>query len=541
MRLYHRSKQVDLTDTIAHCDFDADHGHVKLALERLRDLEEEVGADAKISYAEGLLRRDFLGQGQQSHQCFVRALELNSTHALAACNATHSAPSEAAFRQWADVASRLSPSDAPGLQTLMRQLASEGASYQELLLHRSATRFNNKKYGSCTAFLELALQAGMLEENKESQMRRHRSQCLRVLDREAEQLRESAGERYPPEERLPLQEAVDELDRAIALDEYDAELWNLRSAWCVLLDHNEEAIVAADRSIRLRPSGYPRPYLNKATALLKLSRDEEGLAMATRAKEEAQGVASSEDLRLAESTIAAIQGGRIACSEEMVLHTAGKIILGTEVRTNQFTGLIQGTVQDLYSMFESRLGAVEAGSSLEHVAAVAQLLAYFPVEAAATVLRNLRRTVPLAWNCCFEAGLYIVAKGEPVMQRDAARLVLLLILDEPTLEQMRSAFREHILAPAAAAPSEFSAMAERVSAELLRLNSDFSELLLKQTPPTEQELNTARAGVVARLSGIPFINDSANFKQPARSGCAGLVSIVVVITGILCAVALWIY
>ena len=85
MRLYRRSKPIDLNDTIALCDFDADHGRVKLALERLRDLEEEVGADAKISYAEGLLRRDFLGQGKQAYQCFVRAHQLNPQHGLAAC------------------------------------------------------------------------------------------------------------------------------------------------------------------------------------------------------------------------------------------------------------------------------------------------------------------------------------------------------------------------------------------------------------------------------------------------------------------------
>ena len=140
MRLYRRSKQIDLNDTIALCDFDADHGRVKLAPERLHDLEKEVGADAKISYAEGLLRRDFLGQGQQAFQCFVRAQELNPQHALAACNAALCAPSEAAFRQWARVASRLSSPDTPLLQQKIQQLA-KGTSYQELLLQHGTAEY----------------------------------------------------------------------------------------------------------------------------------------------------------------------------------------------------------------------------------------------------------------------------------------------------------------------------------------------------------------------------------------------------------------
>ncbi len=539
MRLYLRSKQVDLSDTIAHCDFDADHGHVKLALDRLRDLEEEVGADAKISYAEGLLHRDFLGQGLQAHQCFVRALDLNPTHALAACNATHSAPTEAEFRRWAELAIQVSPSDAPMLRTLMQQLGQEGASYQAYLLQRSASRFEKGKHGSSAAYLELVLQAGMLEENQKSQIRRRRAQYLRKLDREAAQLRETAGERFPSEERLSLQAAVDELDRAIAQDEYDAELWNLRSAWCILLERSEDAITAANNAIRLRPAGYSKPYLNKATALLKLDRYEEGLAMAKRAKEEATGETSSEDIRLAEIVLSVIQQGPVACTEDTALQVAQKIILGTEVRTQQFAGLIQGTANDLDRMFKIRLGAAKTGSSLDHVAPVAQLLAYCPVEAAATVLRNLRRTNPSAWTCSFEAGLYIVAKGEPVMQRDASRLVLLLILDQPTVEQMRRTLRENILAPSAGNPSDFGALAENIGAEMLRLNSDFPELLLKQAPPTEQELNKARAGVLNRLSGTPLINDSSNFPQAVHGGCAGLVVMGFVIAGIMGALALW--
>ena len=535
MRLYRRSKQVDLNDTIAQCDFDADHGRVKLALERLHDLEEEVGADAKISYAEGLLRRDFLGQGQQAYQCFVRALELNPQHRLAACNATHGAPSEVAFRQRAEVAGRLSPSDVLVWQQQTQRLA-EGTTYQELLLEGGARDLDEEDYGSGAALLELALQAGVLQEADETRLRRHRAQALRALDLAAERLRAAAVERFPPDERLSLHEAVLEMDRAIALDEYDAELWNLRSAWCVILERYQEAVVAADRAITLRPSRYPKPYHNKAVALWHLNKAQEASASATRAKQEAQAVSSPKDLRLAESILSDIQSGRGDCPEELVLHTAQEILKGTEVRTHQFAELSQGTVQDLCNMFATRLAASQPGTSLEHVSAVAQLLAYFPAEAAVTVLRNLRRSDASVWNRCFEAMGYIVAKGEPVMQRDAARVAALLILDESTLERMRHACRERVLAPAAAAPGEFGPLTLLLSRELNRLNNRFPELLLEQPPPSQDELQAARSGMLDRLSGTPFINDSASFQQPARRGpgCVSLiVAIVVLAAGVL--------
>ncbi|MEK7692142.1 MAG: hypothetical protein AAB425_14095, partial [Bdellovibrionota bacterium] len=376
---------------------------------------------------------------------------------------------------------------------------------------------------------------------EESQIRRQRAQSLRAMDQEAEHLREAASEQFPPDERLSLQEAVEELDRAIMLDEHDAELWNLRSAWCVILERNTEAVADADRAISLRPSGYPKPYHNKAMALWNLGRDQEAMSMATRAKDEAQDVGTAEDLRLAESILANIQGGRSDWSEELVLYTAQKILKGTEVRTHKFAALTHGTVSDLCRMFVARLNAVQPGDSLVHVAPVAQLLAYFPAEAATTVLRNLRRSDPSAWNCCFEAVCYIITKGEPMMQRDAARVAALLMLDEPTLERMRHACKERVLAPAIAAPGEFGLLAKCVRGELQRLNSRFPESLLEQLQPTQQELLSVRSGILVRLSGTPYINDSANFQQPARSGpgCAGLIAMVVVAAGILVGLPLW--
>jgi hypothetical protein len=534
MRLYRRSKQIDLTDTIALSDFDADHGRLKLALDRLRDLEEEIGPDAKICYAEGLLRKDFLGQGQKAYECFVRAMELDPQYVLAACNASVYAPSEAAFHKWGSVACRLSPAEEPARQMRLQQLK-ECESYQNLQRYSGKREFEKENYGSSAAFVELGLLDGGLGEAEEAGTRRVRAQTLRAIDQEAESSRGAAGEWFPPEERLALQEALLELDRAIKLDDYDAELWNLRSAWCVLLERYDDAIAGADRAIALRPSGYPKPFHNKATALWKLSRDEEALATITRAKEEAQSAASAKDLQMADSLLAEMQAGRGDFSAEVILNIAKKILKGAEVRTSKFAGLTKGSLADLCSGFEMRIRKSRPETGLDYVSAVAQLLAYYPIDASATVLRNVRCSDAANWNCYFEALCYAVANAEPVMQQDAARSVALLILDEPSLTEMREVCREYVIAPSAASPGEFGGLKRLVGEELRQLNSRLPKVLMEQPPPSADELQAAQDGMLSRLSGNPFVNDSAQFQQGSRpgAGCAGVLAAVLATAAIL--------
>ena len=255
------------------------------------------------------------------------------------------------------------------------------------------------------------------------------------------------------------------------------------------------------------------------------------MATALIARQEAQAASSPEDLRLAELLLSDFRTGRGDPSEAQHLHIVRKILGGTEVRTHQYAGLMKGTVQDLCSAFASRLYGSRLKTSLEHVGAVAQLMAFLPAEAAASVLRNLRRSDASVWNFCFEAMCYVIVKGEPVMQRDAARVAALLTLDEPTLERMRNACRERLLAPAAAAPDEFGTLAECVGGELRRLNLYFPGLLLEQPPISQEELRNARSGILVRLSGTPFINDSGKFQQ--APGCAGVIILAIAAAAIL--------
>ena len=57
---HYRKDQGDKYNSINRCFFDAEHGLITLALERIKDLHQDFPDDAKVEYVEGLIRKDFL-------------------------------------------------------------------------------------------------------------------------------------------------------------------------------------------------------------------------------------------------------------------------------------------------------------------------------------------------------------------------------------------------------------------------------------------------------------------------------------------------
>jgi len=226
MRLTKRSLANDLTDTIDMSNHNADHARVKLAIDRLKDFEMELGENPRIYYAEGLLWSLSLGQGIKAFQCFAKALELDPSYENAAVNAAMYAPNEEEFRIYGDIVSRLSPDRKIYIHKKINAL-SQGIPYWKVIL----SEYEEKK-SIISAKIELALASAKLDSEQELNYRRNRFEILRSIDLENQRMRESKGEAFPSDERLALQEALLELEKAIVLDPYDATFWNYKAEWC---------------------------------------------------------------------------------------------------------------------------------------------------------------------------------------------------------------------------------------------------------------------------------------------------------------------
>ena len=165
---------------------------------------------------------------------------------------------------------------------------SNGINYAEILANAVAEYQRHGKHGDCAVFAELALQAGEHSLDDEMSLRRARMGALRELDKAAESSRNVRGEGFPPEERLVLQEAMTEMDKALSLDPEDHMLWNFKSAWFYLLDKQKDSIIAADKALSLCPVGYIKPLTNKALALQRFGNKEYAKRVALDALQRAQ-------------------------------------------------------------------------------------------------------------------------------------------------------------------------------------------------------------------------------------------------------------
>jgi len=532
MRCYLRSKKIDMMDTINLCYFDADNGRVSLSLERLRDLEEEIGEDAKICYAEGLIRKDFLGQGINAYQLFEKAYTLDPHHSLAACNSAMYAPDEQKFRKWAKIATKLSPQDKESFESAFNLLDND-ITYWEFLYQTSNVNFKEKnKLGDSAAYMELALLASEMDPGLEVNARRGRAQILRLLDEEAEKKYETRCETFPPKERLSLHEAMNEIDRAISLDKYDPELWNLKAAWNCLLEQYKKAISCADRAIELRPYNYPKPYQNKANALWNLNEHTEALVCARIALKQAQDCNSLNDVEIAKLWIEIcsnpVQTPTLKDFEPII----GKILKAAEITSDQETGLMKGSIQNIIDSFLFRIKPLQhARSSIEYIAAMGQLFSYVTAESAFCTIHRIGITDRNIQNHCINATLYIVAHSEKIMRRDAARFLILSIFALRDSTEIKRLYRKLILETSAAASDEMSRIDILVREELSRIHSLFPEMIANQEPIDDDELKHANNTIISQLIGTPFINNSSQFgaKFEYRYGCFILLIVILLI------------
>jgi tetratricopeptide (TPR) repeat protein len=545
MRLYNMVGDRDLMDTITRSYQDAERGHVLLALDRLRALDDELGPNARIAYAEGMIRVEFLGQGKGSYDCFVRALEIDPRHVFAACNAAAYAPNEAEFRRRAEVAARLSPADAKGLRDNIEGL-DEGRPYWDLITADPG----NREPGVNAATAEIGLSAGRFKPDDEVQRRRQRAQWLRELDNKAARPRETAAEDFPPEERLALAEAIVEIDKALEIDD-DAELWNLRSAWCYLMKRLDDAVESADRALALRPTGYLRPYQNKGLALVGLDRLDEARTCLRTALDIAKKAGGQQELDepFVRRLIAETEDSR-SFTLALARPVLAQGVKAALVSGNQYLGSV-GTTSDqlagaLLGNFRGS-GAVP-GRVLTFVPALARALVDITAEACFAVLVRVEARDSGAYENAMKAVVFISACAEPVMQRDAQRLLALAILapalDDGGESQVLELYRRSVLEVAAAADGPLERLDGLMRAELARIMPKLPEVIADQQPVDSEGRARGERLFISQMQGnvLPATGNEFGGSavpggdgQAGPGGCAGVLLLLLVASFVMAA------
>src|ERR1035441_8209304 len=185
--------QSDAAMAINRCNIDADRGRSALALARFQELAAEIPDNARILYAEGLVRRDFLGQGAAALEVFQRAYELATAQKLktdtawfAACNATGLARNAQEFRRWTEIAIRGCPqaraAERQHHQQLLQRL-DEGEEYLPILLQKlPASGDSREDSGSQAATLEVAflIRSDLMGMDLEVKLHKQRALALRA-------------------------------------------------------------------------------------------------------------------------------------------------------------------------------------------------------------------------------------------------------------------------------------------------------------------------------------------------------------------------
>ena len=515
MRLYERAEEFDLMVTINRCYFDADQGRIKLAIDRLKDLEEELGEKPKIYYTEGMLRKDSLGQGINAYRCFSKAVDMDSNYENAIVNAAIYAPGEIEFRRFARKAFDLSLNESSHFETLLKYIDEKNEPYWQILLQSITSEGLNP---DTAAHIQLGLSTAKLPQDEELNYRRQRFQILRQIDENDQKKRESMGELFPSDERLALHEALEELEKSITLDPYDATFWNFKSAWCRLLGRFEEALTAADEAIMLRPKGYHLPYYNKAVIFAKLGKKAEAIEQAQKALEQIEISGKRDDITAIQQLISNTNSTSQTISLIDFLPVLEHICKAAQIISNQEIGLLQGIQPGQRSNLKEMVKLVQKAiysrhpspeNALDYVPAMAELLSYFTPETLFISLHQILLTDNIAFQNSLKATIYIAAYGPKVMQRDAIRLLILVIfknaLPPASPEMIRDQYRKIILDVSTTGTDKMKNLDQLMRVELAKIHPELPELIADQEPSTAWEIQKAQESILDKLQGTPYI------------------------------------
>lgn len=527
---FYQQDNADKLTCINRCYFDAEHGWITLALDRLKDLHRNFPADSQVLYAEGLIRKDYLGQGIIAEECFLKACicsknksKTNENYHFSSFNSAKYARDIDEYRRQEKIVREMFSND-PDIAVfdLRNRLLSVGASYSSFFDNEIGPLQKGKQHGECAAMAELALYAGDFILSDEISLRNARMIALRELDKSASDSRTARGEGFPPEERLALLEAIKELEQVIVLDPGDHTLWNYKSAWLYLLDQYEESIISAEKALSLCPGGYIRPYTNKSMALAKIGRAAEAAEYARKTLKGADSLGSDGilDYQTAERLLNGLSAPQPS-DEELLRILANKICKAVVLTYKQEVDQDRGVADEkaIFKGLTRHISRFGKGWNPNYIKIMAEFLTiYCPETVFATVLQ-----LPIIANRheeyyhCLNAVLYIAAHGSGAVQRDACRFLLFTFVGarEPTI--IRKDYREAILGSTAVGPGNFSQLESHMRNEISRYNPLLLKLIADQDELSDAELSVYRNITMAR-----FIDGVSRDPFPIRACKKGI-------------------
>jgi len=539
---YYQRDPDDKINGINRCFTDAEQGRIQLAFLRIADLLEEFPNDASVLYARGLIQRDFLGCGLKAREDFERASRAarpgEEVRGLATCNVATLARSYEEFDKWSAAALKILPKDRGviSMRSAIEEAKSSEADYHATLVNfvvATPPKEQLNRPGAAAAAFDVAL-AGQsaLRTEEEVEIRKHRAQLLRQLDRRAEETHEMLLENFPSEERLALQGALEELERALALEDSDAELWNFHAAWCSLLRRDEEAIRSADKAIALRPHGYAKPWINKANALLHLKQFDGVRKCGEEAASQAQAAGLDADLRQAQELASITGTGHEVPDEDAFTRwienflTAATLTSKKEVSQKGWSG----KYSELSNGFLKRVSPFGSDWHPSYIRIVAEMLIYFSPETCRIALIEARSLNEAAYENALNALLYLIVNSSGPLQRDSTRLLCLMFLGTGSVSGGRKMYRQAVLETAGGS-AEFQRLPEVVRNELARINSWLPKFVADQEPVNEEEIAHARRTVLWRFNSTAIAERATPALRPW--GCATLIVVVAAVVWII--------
>ena len=543
--IYYKLDQEDKINSINRCFTDAEQGRIELALLRSSDLLEAFPNDADVLYARGLLQRDFLGSGLNARVDFENAFRAASlgeeVRGLAACNTATLARSYDEFEKWSAIALEILPKDRGmnSMRSVFKEAKTAEADYHATLVNFVAATAPTeiaKRPGVAASGLDVALTGRhVFRAEEEVDLRKHRAYYLRQLDRRASETREMLLENFPSEERLALQAAVEEMEHAIELEDSDAELWNFHAAWCALLWRNDEAIRSADKAIALRPHGYPKPWINKANALLHLERFDEVRQCGQEAARQAAAAGLDADLRQAQELAAIRRTGHEAPDEGAFSRWIEDFLKAAELTSKKEVSQKgwSGDYNNLVNGFLKQIRPFGADWHPTYLKIVMKSLIYFSPETCRITLVEARAQNETGYENALNALLYLIVNTSGAQKRDATRIFCLMLVGTGSISGAFKMYRQAVLETGAGS-AKFRNMPEIVRKELFRINSGFANLVSDQEPVNEAEIAHARRTVLWRFDASNMVERTIPHQTPV--GC--VISILVVLVAVV-AWTLW--